>query len=49
MKLARGDSVRSTGDVELEYVQSDEWKYKRKHVFVLSQSGKPIYSRLDYL
>ncbi|ELT95737.1 hypothetical protein CAPTEDRAFT_164017 [Capitella teleta] len=30
---------------EVEYVHSQEWRQHRKHVFILSQSGKPIYSR----
>ncbi|XP_067932377.1 protein SAND-like [Watersipora subatra] len=45
LKTERTDSFISETDSELEFVQSDEWKYKRKHIFVLSQSGKPIYSR----
>lgn len=28
-----------------EEVMSDSWRSRRKHVFVLSEAGKPIYSR----
>lgn len=27
------------------YIDSAEWKAKKKHIFVLSEAGKPIYSR----
>lgn len=29
--------------------QTDEWKSKEKHIFVLSSAGKPIYSRLSFV
>ncbi|CAG5118875.1 unnamed protein product [Candidula unifasciata] len=35
--------IRSTSDSD--YVNSLEWKQQRKHIFILSDSGKPIYSR----
>ena len=41
----RAESGASDHDADLEYVQSDDWKHQKKHIFVLSQSGKPIYSR----
>ena len=28
-----------------EDVNSSEWRNHKKHVFILSESGKPIYSR----
>lgn len=31
---------------EEEYWQNPEWKERKKHVFILSAAGKPIYSRL---
>ena len=30
---------------ELDFVHTQEWKHKHKHVFILSEAGKPIYSR----
>ncbi len=30
---------------ELDYVHTPEWKLNKKHVFILSEAGKPIYSR----
>ena len=30
---------------EVDYVHTLEWKHKKKHVFILSDAGKPIYSR----
>ena len=30
-----------------EDVNSPEWKNKKKHIFILSESGKPIYSRWE--
>ncbi|BFZ08837.1 hypothetical protein BsWGS_11876 [Bradybaena similaris] len=35
--------MHSTSDSD--YVNSLEWKQQRKHIFILSDSGKPIYSR----
>lgn len=32
-------------DVEIDYVHTQEWRNKKKHVFILSKAGKPIYSR----
>lgn len=31
--------------VDEEYLHSPEWIQKEKHVFILSESGKPIYTR----
>ena len=28
-----------------DYTRNNEWLSKRKHVFILSSAGKPIYSR----
>ncbi len=41
--LSRTESLEET-----EYVHSAEWKGHRKHVFILSQAGKPIYSRYSF-
>jgi hypothetical protein len=30
---------------EEDYWQNPEWKERKKHVFILSAAGKPIYSR----
>ena len=35
--------------VDEEYLQSPEWIQKEKHVFILSESGKPIYTRYGLL
>lgn len=38
----------SCGNMQMQdddYVRSKEWIEKRKHIFVLSSAGKPIYSR----
>jgi hypothetical protein len=32
------------GDEEV-FWQTSEWKIKKKHIFILSSAGKPIYSR----
>lgn len=29
----------------LDYVHTEEWKKQKKHIFILSEAGKPIYSR----
>ena len=29
-------------------VNEKEWKEHKKHIFILSEAGKPIYSRLVY-
>lgn len=36
-------------DGEVDYVHSEEWRQHRKHIFILSASGKPIYSRFKAL
>lgn len=33
-----------TDQNELPIEQDDEWRSRPKHVFILSESGKPIYS-----
>ena len=30
---------------ECDELNSPEWKNQKKHIFVLSEAGKPIYSR----
>ena len=35
--------------VDEEYLHSPEWIQKEKHVFILSESGKPIYTRFGML
>ncbi|NXC19249.1 MON1A protein, partial [Corythaeola cristata] len=42
-KTSRRDSVLS--GKEEEDVTMDAWRMHRKHVFVLSEAGKPVYSR----
>lgn len=42
-QTARRDSVLS--GKEEEDVTMDAWRLHRKHVFVLSEAGKPVYSR----
>lgn len=42
-QAARHDSVLS--GKEEEDVTMDAWRMHRKHVFVLSEAGKPVYSR----
>ncbi|OPJ80875.1 vacuolar fusion MON1-like protein A [Patagioenas fasciata monilis] len=42
-QTARRDSVLSSK--EEEDVTMDAWRMHRKHVFVLSEAGKPVYSR----
>ncbi|KAI8764181.1 vacuolar fusion protein MON1 A [Biomphalaria glabrata] len=32
-------------NADTDYVNSPEWKRQKKHIFILSESGKPIYSR----
>ena len=31
--------------VDDETINSSEWKEKKKHIFILSSAGKPVYSR----
>lgn len=42
-QLSRRDSVLS--GKEAEDVTMDAWRMHQKHVFVLSEAGKPVYSR----
>lgn len=39
------DSFISNENEEEIFWQTEEWKHKKKHVFILSSAGKPIYSR----
>lgn len=39
------DSLISIENEEEIFWQTEEWKHKKKHVFILSSAGKPIYSR----
>ncbi|BES90843.1 Trafficking protein Mon1 [Nesidiocoris tenuis] len=41
------DFVAATTELENEdsVLDSEEWKAKEKHIFILSSSGKPVYSR----
>lgn len=32
-------------DTDTDYENTFEWKIKKKHVFILSAAGKPVYSR----
>ena len=34
----------SEGEEEVLW-QTSEWKHQKKHIFILSSAGKPIYSR----
>ena len=35
----------SEEEEEVDYVHTLAWKQHRKHIFILSEAGKPIYSR----
>ena len=37
--------VQEAADEEIDYVHRPEWKLHKKHVFILSEAGKPIYCR----
>ncbi|KAK4304254.1 hypothetical protein Pmani_013009 [Petrolisthes manimaculis] len=39
------DDDEDEDDVDEEYLQSVDWLQKEKHIFILSESGKPIYTR----
>ena len=45
-EVASGLDARSSEDEEdsVQLDQQDEWRNQSKHVFILSESGKPIYS-----
>lgn len=45
------DFVAATTEIENEdsVLDSEEWKAKEKHIFILSSSGKPVYSRLIFI
>lgn len=46
-KLSNAEKLkRQSSAEEVEYVHSEEWRRNSKHIFVISSSGKPIYSRL---
>lgn len=40
-----GDGDPSDGDPSDGDPSDEDWRSQRKHVFVLSEAGKPIYSR----
>lgn len=40
----RRQSVMQTDGGD-DFVSSFEWKHLKRHIFVLSEAGKPIYSR----
>lgn len=39
------EDVKNSSALEDDYVNSLEWKEKKKHIFILSSAGKPVYSR----
>lgn len=39
------DSGRDTFSGGEQLINSTDWLSKKKHVFILSESGKPVYSR----
>ena len=44
-------SIKLRYEIYLFYVldvNDKEWKEHKKHIFILSEAGKPIYSRLVY-
>lgn len=43
------ESLQSIGQNNEQLMQSAEWLGKKKHVFILSEAGKPVYSRLVVL
>ncbi len=45
-EVVSGLDARSSEDEEdsVQLDQQDEWRNQSKHVFILSESGKPIYS-----
>lgn len=40
-----GEDDLEEDNVDEEYLQSVDWLQKEKHIFILSESGKPIYTR----
>lgn len=38
------DAIDNEDDLFLPIEQNDEWRCKSKHIFILSEAGKPIYS-----
>ena len=38
-------TVHEIDNDEDDFVNSPEWRSKSMHVFILSEAGKPIYSR----
>ena len=38
------DAVDNEEDLFVPIEQNDEWRTKSKHIFILSEAGKPIYS-----
>ena len=38
-------NVEDLEEEEIDFVHTAEWRNKKKHIFILSEAGKPIYSR----
>ena len=38
-------NIECNDNDEEVFWQTNEWKHKKKHIFILSSAGKPIYSR----
>ncbi len=38
------DAIDNEDELFLPIEQNDEWRCKTKHIFILSEAGKPIYS-----
>jgi hypothetical protein len=38
------DAIDNEDDLFVPVEQTDEWRTKSKHIFILSEAGKPIYS-----
>ena len=38
------DAIEEEEDLSVPIEQNDEWRTKSKHVFILSEAGKPIYT-----
>ena len=38
------DAIDEEEDLSVSIEQNDEWRTKSKHVFILSEAGKPIYT-----
>lgn len=42
IEIAEHDEAEGAEMIPIE--QTDEWRSKSKHIFILSEAGKPIYS-----